>query len=449
MPLAIVSAATALLLLDVTVVNVALPAIAGDLRASFAEVQWVIDAYALTLASTLLAAGSLADRLGRRRVFVAGLLLFTAASIACALAPSALALDVARGVQGIGGAAIFSASLAVLAEAYSPGRERAKALTVWGAVTGAALAVGPVVGGALVDVASWEWVFWLNLPLGLALAWLAHRHIVETRDPSAPRTDWTGAALFTVATFLIVLALVEVNDRGWGDPLVLASLAGGALLLAVFAVVEWRLPAPMLDVRLFRVAPFSGTALVAFAQSFALYPMFLFLAFYFQQTLGYTPFETGLRLLPLTLVLLAVAPFAARMTGTLPLRVPLCLGLTIIGVATLLMRMVDEGSDWTALLPGMIVGGAGIGIISPALASAMVSVLPVERSGLASGINNTFRQLGIAVGIAVLGVIYAAVAPDQGQVAGLDRIFPVAAGVALVSVPFAWRLLGGHRDTSH
>jgi EmrB/QacA subfamily drug resistance transporter len=426
--LAIVSAATALLLLDVTIVNVALPAIADDLSARFAELQWVIDAYALTLASTLLAIGSLADRHGRRRVFCGGLMLFTAASAACALAPSAVWLDVLRGVQGVGAAAIFAPALALLAAAYPAGAARARALTIWGAITGGALAVGPLVGGALVDGLSWEWAFWINLPLGGGLALLAWRRIPESRDPAAAPTDWPGAALFTAGAFLLVLALI--GDIEW-------AYAAAAAALGVFAWLELRTRAPMLDLRLFGIPAFSGTALVAFAQSFALYPLFLFLAIYLQGDLGFSPFETGLRLLPVTLVLFAVAPLSGRMTSRMPLRVPMCLGLALIGIGTLLMRRVTPGGEWTALLPGFVVGGLGIGTISPALAAAMVSVLPVERSGLASGINNTFRQLGIAVGIAVLGAIFTAGAP------GLDRVFLCGGLVALASVAPAWWLLGG------
>ena len=431
MTLAIVSAATALLLLDVTIVNVAVPAIASDLDGDLEEAQWVIDAYAIALASTLLALGSLADRLGRRRVFAGGIALFTAASAGCALAPSMLALDLLRAVQGVGGAAIFAPALALLAAAYPAGAPRARALTVGGAVTGGALAIGPLVGGALVDGLSWEWAFWVNLPIGGLLLALTRRRLGESRDPAAPATDWPGAALFTGATFLLVLALIE--DLA-------AAYAGAALLATAFVVVELRSPAPMLDLRLFRRPPFAGTALVAFAQSFALYPLFFFLAVYFAGELRMTAFEIGVRLLPVTLVLFAVAPLSARLTARAPLRIPMCLGLVLIGIGILLMRRLSPGGPWTELLPGFVVGGMGIGTISPALAAAMVSVLPVERAGLASGVNNTFRQLGIAVGIAVLGALLSTRSPF------LDPVFLCGGLVALLSAPIAWFLLGGLRN---
>jgi EmrB/QacA subfamily drug resistance transporter len=406
------------LLLDVTVVNVALPAIQSDLDASFSDLQWVIDAYALTLAVTLLTAGSLADRLGRRRVFSAGVAIFTVASLLCALAGTPLLLDLARGIQGIGAAAMFATSLAILANEFQ-GSSRGRALGIWGAVSGAALAIGPLIGGALVDGLGWQWIFWLNLPVGAAL-WTATRlRLGESSDPDPAPID------------LLLLALIRGNDEGWGSPQIVLALAAAALLLAAFVTVELRRPRPMLDVRLFRDRAFAMTATVSFVQSVAIYPMFLFLALYFQDVLGLTPFETGLRLLPVTVALFAFAPIAGSLTGRVPLRTLLAAGLALIGAGLLLMRGLDPGDDYQALLAGFIVGGAGIGVISPALAAAMVGVLPVERSGLSSGINNTFRQLGIASGIAGLGAVFQPRVASHGFVAGLDEIFLLGGLLAL------------------
>jgi EmrB/QacA subfamily drug resistance transporter len=439
--LAVVCAATALLLLDVTVVNVALPAIQSDLGASFSELQWVIDAYALTLAVTLLSFGSLADRIGRRRVFVAGVVLFTAASAVCAAAWSPLALDLARGLQGVGAAAMFATSLALLAEEYR-GADRGRAFGIWGAVSGAALAIGPLVGGALIDGLGWRWIFWLNLPVGATLAIVAARRLRESRDPSAGQIDLPGAAAFSAGVFLLVLALIRGDADGWDSPLVLCGLVGGPLALIAFVAIELRTAHPMLDVRLFRIRAFTGTAIVAFVQSVALYPMFLFLAIYFQEVLGYGPFETGLKLLPVTVTLFVFAPLSGRLTAHVSLRTLLTAGLVLIGVGLLLMMQgLDAGDDWTALLPGLLVGGAGIGTISPALAAAMVGVLPVERSGLASGINNTFRQVGIAAGIAALGAIFQHRLALDGFVAGLDSVFLVAGLLALAGAVLALLLL--------
>ena len=449
--LLVVSAATAMLLLDVTVVNVALPAIRADLGASFGEMQWVIDAYALTLAATLLSAGALADRIGRRAVFAWGLALFTACSALCAAAGSPVFLDLARAAQGVGAAAMFASSLALLANEFQD-KERGFALGVWGGVTGAALAIGPLVGGVLTDELDWRWIFLVNLPIGGLLLWLTLRELPESREDQAQPLDLAGMATFGAACFLATYGLIRGNEDGWSSLPIVVSLLGAAVLLATFVAVEHRSRAPMLPLSLFGIPAFTGTAVVAFAQSVALYPLLLFVAIYFQVGLGLSPTETGLRILPLTLVLVVVAPISGRLTNRLPLRVPLTAGLVLIGIGLLLMRAVDVDSEWTTLLPGLLVGGLAIGIISPALAAAMVSVLPVERSGLASGINNTFRQLGIAMGIAGLGAIFEHQASEElglraGIIAGLDSVLAVAAVVALVGAALAWPLLGRQRST--
>ncbi|HEU5062024.1 MAG TPA: MFS transporter [Solirubrobacterales bacterium] len=448
--LLVVSAATAMLLLDVTVVNVALPAIREDLDASFGEMQWVIDAYALTLAATLLSAGALADRIGRRAVFAWGLVIFTACSALCALASSPLFLDLARAAQGIGAAAMFASSLALLANEFQDA-ERGFALGVWGGVTGAALAIGPLVGGVLTDELDWRWIFLVNLPLGGLLTWLTLRSLPESREQRPRPLDLAGMATFGGACFLATYGLIRGNEDGWSSLPIAGSLLGATALLAAFVAVERRAEAPMLPLSLFRIPAFTGTALVAFAQSVALYPLLLFLAIYLQEVLGLSPTETGLRILPLTLVLVVVAPISGRLTNRWPLRVPLTAGLVLIGIGLLLMRAVEVDSEWTALLPGLLVGGLAIGVISPALAAAMVSVLPVERSGLASGINNTFRQLGIAIGIAGLGAIFehrfeGALDPRAGIVDGLQAVLAVAAIVAFLGAILAWPLLGRQRS---
>ncbi|HEY5976420.1 MAG TPA: DHA2 family efflux MFS transporter permease subunit [Solirubrobacterales bacterium] len=449
--LLVVSAATAMLLLDVTVVNVALPAIRADLDAGFGEMAWVIDAYALALAATLLSAGALTDRLGRRAIFVAGLALFTACSALCAAATSAVLLDLARAAQGVGAAAMFASSLALLANEFQDS-ERGFALGVWGGVTGAALAIGPLVGGVLTDELGWRWIFLVNLPIGGLLIWLTLRSLPESREDRPRPLDLAGMATFGASCFLATYGLIRGNEDGWGSPSILAALLGGAVLLAVFVTVELRSRAPMLPLSLFRIPAFTGTAVVAFAQSVALYPLLLFLAIYLQSGLGLSPTETGLRILPLTLVLVVVAPISGRLTNRVPLRIPLAAGLTLIGIALLLMRAIDIESDWTALLPGLLVGGLAIGVISPALAAAMVSVLPVERSGLASGINNTFRQLGIAIGLAGLGAIFEhrvarSLDSRAGIVDGLDAVLAVAAAVALLAAIATWPLLGRQRSS--
>ena len=440
--LVVVCAATAILLLDVTVVNVALAQIERDLDASFDELQWVIDAYAIALAAVLLLFGSLADRIGRRRVLVAGLVVFAGASLVCAFAGDAVVLDIGRAIQGIGAAAMFATSLALLAQEFEQGEQRGFAFGVWGAVSGAAIALGPLVGGALVDAIDWEWIFLVNVPIAAVLIVLTVTRVPESRPGRPEPLDLPGAVTFAAALTLVVLGLTRGNSEGWGDPLIVGALASGAALLVAFVVLELRQPAPMLDLRFFRERAFAGTAAVAFLQSVAIYPLFLFMSLWLQDILGYGPFETGLRLLPFTVLLFLVAPLAGKLTARRPLGELLGAGLAMLTVGLLMMRGLDAGSDWEDALPGLLVSGAGVGLISPALAAAMVSVLPVERSGLASGINNTFRQTGIAAGIAGLGAIFQRHDPDAaGFAAGLNDVFLVAAGMAALGAVAALLLI--------
>lgn len=445
------SLGTAMLLLDVTVVYVALPAIAADLDAGFAEIQWVVDAYTVVLAATLLGAGVLADRFGRRLTFAWGVAIFAACSALCAIASSGIFLDLARAAQGIGGAAIFAASLALLANEFR-GESRGKALGVWGAITGIALAIGPLVGGLIVECINWRWIFVINLPIGAGLIALTLAAVPESKSDKPEPLDLAGAALFATTCLLLALGLTRGNPAGWTSTEILACLLGAATGLAAFVMVERRARAPMLPLDLFRIPAFSGTAIVAFAQSVAIYPLLIFLAIYLQDGLGYAPIGAGLRLLPLTLLILLVAPFAGRLTTRMPLRVPLLSGLALLGAALVLLHGIAPSDGWTALLPGMIVGGIAIGAISPSLAAAMVSVLPVERSGMSSGVNNTFRQLGIAMGVAGLGAIFDHHVGSHGGglpgiVSGVQAVAVVSAGVAFVAAIIAWPMLGSHRAT--
>jgi MFS family permease len=346
---------------------------------------------------------------------------------------------------------MFASSLALLANEFQD-KERGFALGVWGGVTGAALAIGPLVGGVLTDELDWRWIFLVNLPIGALLIWLTARSLPESREERPRPLDLAGMVSFGGACFLATYGLIRGNEDSWASLPIAGALVGAAVLLAAFIAVERRrAAAAMLPLSLFRIPAFTGTAVVAFAQSVALYPLLLFIAIYLQNGLGLSPTETGLRILPLTLVLVVVAPISGRLTNRWPLRVPLTAGLVLIGAGLLLMRAVDVDSEWTALLPGLLVGGLAIGVISPALAAAMVSVLPVERSGLASGINNTFRQLGIAIGIAGLGAIFEhqvreALGLRDGIVAGLDSVLLVAAATAFVGAAVAWPLLGSQRS---
>jgi EmrB/QacA subfamily drug resistance transporter len=397
--------ATFMLLLDITIVNVALPDIAIELHASFSDLQWVVDAYALTLAALLLTAGSLADLLGRRRVFAIGVGLFTLASLLCALAPSSTFLLLARGAQGIGAAAMFSTSLALIAQEFR-GRERGTAFGIWGATTGAAVAIGPLVGGALTDGLGWPSIFYLNIPIGLATVLIALRTVPESRDEQAGRVDWAGLVTFSAALFMLVFALIRGNEEGWGSTLIVGLLVGSIALLALFVAVERTQPQPMFDLTLFRKPTFIGASIAAFALSASMFAMFLYLTLYLQTILGYGPLATGLRFLPVTALSFFAAAASGKLTARLPARALLGGGLIAVGAGLLLMRGLDASSDWTALLAGFIVAGIGIGTINPAIANSAIGVVAPARSGMASGISSTFRQVGIATGIAGLGAIF-------------------------------------------
>jgi EmrB/QacA subfamily drug resistance transporter len=421
-----VSVATFMLLLDITVVNVALPSIREDLGASFTDLQWVVDAYALSLAALVLTAGSLADRFGRRRLFAVGLGIFSAASLLCALAPDATFLNLARAVQGIGGAIMFAVSLALIAQEFPAGRERGTAMGMYGATIGVAVAIGPLVGGALVDSLGWESIFYLNVPIGLAAIAVTYLKLRESRDPNATSVDWPGVVTFSGALFLLVLALVRGNDEGWGSTLIVSLFAGAAALLAAFVAIERRVAEPMLPLSLFKRPAFTGVQLAAFAVSGSLFALFLYLTLYLQNYLGYTPFEAGLRYLPITIASFVAAPIAGVLLSRVQARVLMSIGLAGGGLGLLLMSGVGAGDDWTTLLGGFLVAGAGVGLLNPVIADVALSVVPKERSGMAAGINDTFRQVGVAVGIAVWGAIFIGRGADK--VAALTAGTPTAVG---------------------
>jgi EmrB/QacA subfamily drug resistance transporter len=401
-----VSVATFMLLLDITVVNTALPAIQEDLNASFTDLQWVIDAYTLSLAALVLTAGSLADRLGRRRVFAVGLLIFSGASLAAGLAPDPTFLNIARAVQGIGGAILFAVSLALVAQEFAPGRERGTAMGIYGATIGVSVAVGPLVGGALVDSLGWQWVFFINVPVGIAAIAVTYAKLRESRDPNATRVDWGGLATFSSALFLLVLGLLRGNDEGWGSTLIVALLGASAALMVAFLAIESRVQQPMLPLRLFRKPAFTGVQLAALGVSASMFALFLYVTFYLQNHLGHSPLEAGLIYLPFTVINFFVAAAGGALLARLPARVIMSVGLGLTGVGLLLMGGIDPADEWTAMLGGFLVAGAGTGLLNPVIADVALSVVPKEQSGMAAGINDTFRQVGIAVGIAAWGAIF-------------------------------------------
>src|SRR4051794_16757826 len=415
-----VCVATFMLLLDITVVNVALPDIQKSLGASLSSLQWVVDAYSLTLAAFLLTAGSLADRIGRRRVFAVGFLIFTVASFLCGISPNATLLNLARGLQGIGGAAMFATSLALIAQEFQ-GKERGTAIGVWGATIGGAVAVGPLIGGALTEGLGWEWIFFVNVPIGAAAIVLTVTKLANLKAPDPSPIDWPGLATFSLGLFGLIFGLIRGNAEGWSSPQILASLIAATVLLLAFVGIQMRSRNAMLDLSLFRKPAFAGVSIVAFALSSSMFSLFLYLTLYIQDVLGHSPLSAGVIFLPLTVLSFFVAPVAGKLSTRIPIRALLGVGLTFVGVALLLMHGVKLGDSWTTLLAGVLFAGAGIGMVNPGIAQTAIGVVPPQKAGMASGINNTFRQVGIATGVAALGAIF------QSQVSSkLTQLAPQA-----------------------
>jgi EmrB/QacA subfamily drug resistance transporter len=409
-PLLAVCLGTFMLLIDVTIVNVALPDVTRDLHASFSQVQWVIDIYALSLAALMLGAGALADALGRRRVYLAGLTLFAAASVACGLSQDITVLIIGRAIQGIGGAAMFATTVALINVSYS-GRDRGTAYGIWGAVAGASAGVGSVVGGILTDLLSWRWAFWVNLPVSI-LAITLTLMVFGNAERRRIRLDVPGMAAFTAAAALITYAIIEAGEQGWTDRTPVLCAALGLLALAGFVLVERRTTHPLIDLGLLRRPVFTGAVLAAAVLSSAAFGSSALVSIWLQSVVGLSPLQTGLALLPMAGVAFLVAGVLSSRLHGVPVARPIGAGLFLIGCGSLLMLLVRPGSTWTALIAGLLVVGLGVGLATPPLTAAALSAVPVERSGMASGVLNTSRQLGLAFGVAVLGSVFSSRAAD-------------------------------------
>ncbi|HEX3734534.1 MAG TPA: MFS transporter [Solirubrobacterales bacterium] len=402
--LSVASAGYFFVLLDVTIVNVALARIAGDLNGSRSELQWVVDAYALVLAATMLGAGDLADRLGSRRLFLAGLALFGAASTACALAPSAGVLIAARTVQGLGAAAILPSSLAIVNQLFPDAEERPRAIGVWAGLGGSALVLGPILGGILVGPLGWRAIFWANVPLVLAA--LAGGLVLLPEGPvaRAARPDLHGQALGTAALATLVFALIEGGRTGFGSAATLAGAAAALATLIGFVGVERRSRRPLLDLGWFRRAEFSGANAGSALMNLGTLGALFAIGLYLQQSRGLSPLAAGLNLVPLALPLAALTPFTGRLVGVVGARLPAGLGLLAsgagyLGTALLGGGAIDGPGGWACLA----LAGAGMGVAAPALVAGATEALGPDRAGIAAAVNNTARQVGGAVGVALIG----------------------------------------------
>ncbi len=397
---------TFMLLIDITIVVVALPDIRSSLHTSFSDVQWTVDAYSLSLAALLLPTGSLADILGRRRVFALGLGIFTLGSLLCGLSGSGTELILWRAIQGIGGAIVFATSLALLAQTFH-GRERGFAFGVWGAVTGVSTALGPLIGGALTTGLSWHWIFYVNLPIGIFAIVITLTRVQEFRPPHHRRIDPVGFVLFTLGLTALVYGLIESGFKGWGSLEVVLSLIIAGVSLAAFPVAEHLISQPMFNLALFRKPTFVGGSIAAFGMNGSLYALFLYIVLYFQNAEHFSALGCGWRLAIITAGALVTAIPAGRLSARIPVRFLIGPGLLLVGIGLLLMRGLSADSSWTHLIPGFIVAGIGSGLVNAPLASTAIGVVQPQDAGMASGINTTFRQIGIATAIAALGSVFA------------------------------------------
>ncbi|WP_424211704.1 DHA2 family efflux MFS transporter permease subunit [Streptomyces sp. BI20] len=428
LPLVAVCLGAFMLLVDVTIVTVALPDIAADTGTGFTDLQWVMDGYALALAALLLGAGSLADQIGRRRVYLAGLVLFALASLACGLADGPATLIAFRAVQGIGGAAMFATTMALLSAAYQ-GRERGIAFGVWGAVNGAAAAAGPILGGVLTEHVGWRWIFFVNVPISILAVLVTLRAVRESKPPrTAGRFDLAGMLTFTLGAGALTYAFIRVAEDGWTGTRPLAFFAVGVLALLAFVLVETRVAEPMVDLALFRDRTFAGIVGASLLLSGAAFSYLLYVSVWLQTVRGMGPIGAGLVTLPLSLAAFVVSALAGRFLHGRSARLIVGVGLLLIGAgAAVQALMLDVGDGGGALLPGLILTGVGVGAATPMLASVAMGTVAPARAGMAGGALNTGRQLGNALGIAVLGVIFHS-GLTRGLGAAGDLAGPVAAG---------------------
>jgi EmrB/QacA subfamily drug resistance transporter len=426
LPLITVCLGTLMLLIDVTIVNVALPDMAKDLKTSFSSLQWVVDAYALVLAALVLGTGSIADLVGHRRAYVAGLALFAVSSLVCGLSPNAGALVAARAVQGIGAAAMFATTFALLNSNYT-GRDRGVAYGLWGAVSGASAAIGPIAGGLLTQGISWRWIFFVNLPVSVAAIALCVLVLEDAHAPMRGRVDVPGIVTFTAVAGTLTYGLIHANEHGWSQPATWAWLVASPLVLIAFVLIEVRTRQPMLDLGLMRNRSFVGILLAAGLLALAAFASFTYTSIWLQSVLGLSPIEAGLTGLPLSLAAFVVSASIGRfLHGAKPGPI-IGGGVLLIGAGGLVGAALVHGSaSWPELIPGFLLVGIGVGLATPTLSSAAMASVPVQRGGMAAGAVNTSRQLGFAIGIAGLGSVFEARA--QHVLAG--RQVPHASQVA-------------------
>jgi EmrB/QacA subfamily drug resistance transporter len=394
-----------MIMLDNTVVNVALPAIQSDLGISVSELEWTVAAYALTFASLLLTGGKLGDLLGRRLIFTIGLAVFTLSSLACGLSSSAPELISARAVQGIGAALMMPATLSIISATFHA-RERGMAIGIWAGVSAMALAIGPLLGGVITEHISWNWIFYVNVPIGVLAVIAAIVVVPESRDTSREqRLDLPGLATSAVGLFALVYALIEAHSYGWTSARILGLFAIAVVALVAFVLLEMHQRVPMLDLSLFRNGTFAGANLVAILVTLAMFGIFVFFPIYMQTFRGWSPIQAGAALLPWTLMVVIFAPIAGKLSDRVGSRWLMAGGMTVVAVCCLLLSTVTLHSSFWHMLPAFILGGLGMSFVMTPMSAAAMGAAPVDKAGVASGVLNTFRQVGVALGIGIMGAI--------------------------------------------
>jgi EmrB/QacA subfamily drug resistance transporter len=450
--LAAVSFGLFMIMLDNTIVNVALPTIEHDLGAGLSELEWIVAGYALTFATFMLAGGKLADLLGRRLVFVAGLAVFSGASLACALAPSAGFLIGARGVQGVGAALMNPATLSIIAATFPP-RERGAAIGIWAGVSALALAIGPLVGGVLTDEVGWSSIFYINVPIGVVAIAASFLLIDESKDMSeGQRPDLPGLLTSGLGLFALTFGLIEADTYGWTAVRIVGAFVLAAVALVSFVFLERRQRRPMIDLGLFRSATFTGANLVVLLVALAMFGVFFFVSLYMQNVLGYSAVRAGAAFLPMTLLIIAIAPVAGRLSDRIGSRWLLGFGMTVLAAQLYYFSTLGIHQSYWSLVPGMLLGGIGMAtVMSPATAAAMSGV-PVDKAGVGSAIVNSSRQVGGSIGIALMGAIVAhqahGLSTPQAFMNGFSAALRVAAGIALAGAVAALVLVRSHAESS-
>jgi EmrB/QacA subfamily drug resistance transporter len=436
-----------MIMLDNTVVNVALPSIQRDLHVDIAELEWIVAGYALTFAALMLTGGKLADAYGRRLMFVVGIGVFTLSSLACGLASTGGELIAFRIAQGVGAALMNPATLSIITATFPP-RQRGMAIGVWAGVAAMALAIGPLVGGLIAEHLTWSWIFFVNVPVGILGIVASFLFIDESKDETHERLDIPGLVASGVGLFALTFALIEGNSYGWSSARIVTAFAVAAVALVVFVVLERVQRAPMLPLDLFRNRTYTGANLVVLLVALAMFGVFFFVSLYMQNILGFSPVEAGAAFLPLTVVIILLAPVAGKASDRLGSRWLMTGGMVLVAAQLLYFSQLDESSTFWTLLPGLLVGGAGMGLTMTPSTAAATRALPVDKAGVGSAVLNAFRQVGGSIGIALMGAIMAHETVGRQTtaafLAGFERALLVAAGIALVGSLVAFVLVRPH-----